>query len=235
MGPKTFAIVIRPRTRYHPQIGLRIDLRGCEMRIQQRNKVIFVHVPRTGGTSVELAMDQWPNQDHVRAKLRKHETAAQIRKWLGADKFDDCLRVSIVRNPWDQMVSCFHWWQQKAPHFSTSRNVAKFVDGLTFEVFMQSQLGMRLNEFPMSTMDWLTDRRGNLLVDFICRTETLNDDYLGLCSKLRDGGLEIPETGLPVANATERSKDYRSYYDEHSKQLVSERFARVIKQFGYRF
>jgi hypothetical protein len=79
--------------------------------------------------------------------------------------------------------------------------------------------------------DYLIDLRGNLVVDFIGRYERLEDDFAEACRRIG-----IPAPALPHRRqATDRSRDYRSYYDEATAALVAERFAADIALLDYRF
>ena len=68
-------------------------------------------------------------------------------------------------------------------------------------------------------------------MDFIGRYERLQQDFETAC-----GRIGIPAPALPHARAaTDRSKDYRSYYTEETAELVAQHFARDIEMLGYRF
>ncbi|MGB0955723.1 MAG: sulfotransferase, partial [Panacagrimonas sp.] len=79
--------------------------------------------------------------------------------------------------------------------------------------------------------DYLIDLRGNLLTDFIGRYEHLQEDWEYICMRL---GINPP--ALPhKRQATDRKKDYRSYYTDDLAQLVGDFFRRDVEMLGYRF
>ena len=70
--------------------------------ISHEHRCIFIHIQRTAGTSIEywLTGSDWWNID----ASTKHLTAHQA-KCLYADHWDDYFKFSIVRHPWDRVVS----------------------------------------------------------------------------------------------------------------------------------
>lgn len=86
----------------------------------------FVHIPKTGGTSIATAYE--PHMlfidvmlggtllgEHVqvsyrrRFNLHKHSGARAIAAATGRDRFDDVFSFAIVRDPADRMVSLYRW------------------------------------------------------------------------------------------------------------------------------
>ena len=62
------------------------------------------------------------------------------------------------------------------------------------------------------------DDAGNLLVDYIGRYESINEDFSNICEKI---GINVE---LPVRNSSKRKADYRTYYNEETVDLVKELF-----------
>ena len=94
--------------------------------ISHTHKCIFVHIPRTAGSSVEAIL--WPDlrkesdlwMGFVSKYRNKYQTgglqhlqASQIIREVGEDIFSHYFKFSIVRNPWDKAVSQFTYMKQR--------------------------------------------------------------------------------------------------------------------------
>jgi Sulfotransferase family len=196
-------------------------------------RYVFIHIPKCAGTSIHRALgtlhDTRSLQPNIR-KYHKHAKAYQVRDILGPI-WQNCFKFSFVRNPWDLMVSSYHWWITHADAFPSLRpHIARIVEMGTFSRFIRSRYGTRMiNEhYATDLMDWLTDGDA-IIVDFIGRYENLSNDWQHVCESLG-----VPPVELTRENPVAR-QHYRQFYDDASRQLVAERFAKTITVFGYEF
>ena len=78
---------------------------------------------------------------------------------------------------------------------------------------------------------FVTDHSGKVILDFIGRFEQLGEDFEEAC-RLGD----IPRIGLPhTRRSQKRKKDYRSYYDDATAELIATHYSEDIELFGYSF
>lgn len=88
--------------------------------ICKKHKIIFLHIPKTGGTTVEKMI--LPNHsfsaepDHSnlcgwddRFGWLNHLTMDQIIELCPYLDLSEYLVFTVVRNPWDRLVSEYHW------------------------------------------------------------------------------------------------------------------------------
>lgn len=106
------------------------------MPIKPESKLIFIHVPKTGGSSIEKVLGLHPsdvedNEYYLSGgkKQLQHLTLSELIK-LKCDEFDltSFTAVGIVRNPIDRMISEYKW-RKKIGH--------KIIEGLDINDFVK--------------------------------------------------------------------------------------------------
>ena len=212
------AIPLPPTRRLNQSI---VDSLGC----------VYVHIPKTAGTSIRQALSAFPNPEPRRyPRLRKHARAFEYRVALGERRWQEYYSFAFVRNPYDLMVSSYFWWLEKAQKFRKLRARQREVLALAdFNAFAESVFGREyVNEYRGDLFDWIGED-GEIIVDFVGRVENLQEDWDSIC-----GRLGVAPERLPHANRTSRG-DYRQYYNDRSIELVRDRFRRTIEMFGYEF
>lgn len=180
---------------------------------------VFIHINKTGGTSMGSALG---------LPVKQHLTAREVIRIIGAASWQRAYRFSIVRNPWDKVVSHYKY------RVMTNQNAMSDVP-IPFADWVAATYGpdKRLPYYDNPVMfqpqvDWLSDLEGKVDMNLIGRFEDLPAAYRQIAKRL---GLR---TTLPHLNRTEPS-DYRSFYDDRTAETVSDWFRKDIGAFGYRF
>ena len=186
---------------------------------------IFTHVPRVAGTSISTAL-YGGNIGHRFAMDYQRISAREFRRYF---------RFAFVRNPFDRVVSAYVFARQGGtshvqPIPDPTYQGAQFK---TFDVFVRQWLAHvdLLEEDVVFTPQWrfICDDRGEVIVDHVGKVENLMADLAVVEKRL---GTDIR---LDDLNRTSRRGDYRSYYDDESREIVSQVYRRDIEMFGYRF
>lgn len=215
------------------------------MIISPGRKFIFVHIPKTGGTAMALALENRAMKDDIligdtpkavkrrkrlngvqtAGRLWKHSTLADIDGLVGADALDEFLIFTLVRNPWDRMVSYYHWLRvQDFDHPAVG--LARCLEFAEFVAHPQTRNSVRATPYG----HYLRDVTGRERAALFIRLEDLAQDLAPLEAHL---GFALNE--LPRANMSDRKADFRSYYTEKTAELVAKYCAPDIERFGYAF
>jgi hypothetical protein len=198
---------------------------------------IFVHIPKTGGTSIEDVL--WPGRraeadlwmglvDPLHNKYQtgglQHLLARQIRQEVGEEKFNSCFRFTFVRNPWDRAVSQYSYMRER----DDLRAFIGMREDDSFSRYL-ALIQERQHVQWMPQADFLSDVGGNLLVEFVGRFERLAEDAQEVFARL---GLKC--ASLPHRLRSRRGH-YLEYYDQHTRKLISQLYGSDIDVFKYTF
>lgn len=218
--------------------------------IYPRLGVVFVHIPKTAGTSLNellsgledqcVAARYAPNPNLVSLSERreatigfdKHAKAERYVEFVGKELWSHIPSIAVVRNPWDFAVSSYHWWIEKGDRFPRHVEDALRVKRMSgFEEFVQSDLFATTTAgHPGQMQDWFQNN-GKDLVTFVAKLENLGDDVRRFLS----GSAFAGEIGtLRHLNASRR-KPYRDYYTAQTASLVRDRYSYIIDRFDYEF
>ena len=144
-----------------------------------------------------------------------------------------------MRNPWDMTTSMYNYlWHGNHPWPKTWRRTNKNFSKLSFREWIthrsfrvptirSENVNSRQRGRDGDFSSWLTSKK--YTIDFIGRFETLQEDFNIVCDKIG-----IPRQKLPHEHKTEH-KHYTECYDEETKQIVAEKYAKDIEHFGYEF
>lgn len=198
--------------------------------------VAFIHVPKTGGVAVKKLLAKIATPDCF--DLPGHITYREYRTGLRrSDISGTAATFAVVRNPWDWHVSWYHYLKDDkdgadSGHLTEHQlfNKIEFPDYIRWlgdPGATRSPQGFIVKQMS----DWLIDDKGLVAVDHILRFETLADD---LNNFLRSMGCRI-RPRLRTVNTSQRNRDYRTYYDDTTAEMIGRRHSRDITEFGYRF
>lgn len=199
------------------------------MRFSESRRALFVHVQKTGGSTVQRILDEHlPDSTKMLPKHAGLSSALRRRPELAA-----YWAFGFVRNPWARMVS---WWSmvqglhERDPGHKFFQNqemwrtVAACPDFETF-VLEAPRSYAKLRRPQISYLTAPGGRRA----DFIGRTETFEEDLRAVLVRLG-----LPDVEIPHANRSEHSH-YRDYYSDAARERVGTLFRADVEAFGYDF
>ncbi len=216
------------------------------MLLNHRHGFLFVHIPKTGGTSIRAALAPLRLRDplywlmfpchrlnhltghRLATKLPRHAKAIAAQELLPREVFAGLFKFAFVRNPWDLQVSSYHHLRRERPHLIA--HLKDFKAFVRYKLDPERPYQFHLDVSATRQVDYLRDLSGNILVDFIGRYERLEEDFQEVCRRIG-----IPPRPLPHRRRAKDRGDYRRYYDEATAELVARHFHEDIEAFGYRF
>jgi hypothetical protein len=219
---------------------------------------LFVHVPKTAGQSVEqFFMDRMGlDWDADRAEVllgdnpdpaRGTQKLAHLSAWeyvndgfIQREEFESLFRFSFVRNPFERIVSEYRY-----RNYFHHRSFGDFV----------------LNKLPrpgwddkyrhvMPQYEMLHDPDGRLLVDYVGRFESLQQDFDEVCRRLGLEDSKLPHRNPSnkksrnlkrkvrnalFLNGEDRKRHWTEFYDQRTLDAVGRLYHKDIEAFDYRF
>ena len=199
--------------------------------ISLSHKYIFIHIPKCCGSSIEniLADDScifrsmtFPHNFNFKYPLN-HCTLMDIkRSKVLYPNFDKFYSFTFVRNPFDRLVSEYFYLiggNRALKDRKHNKDIKRELINLSNKESTGIQGCHCISQHKFINND----------IDFIGRFENLQNDFDIVCDKVG-----IPRQQLPHVNKSEH-KHYTEYYDDETRQIVAERYAKDIELFGYKF
>jgi chondroitin 4-sulfotransferase 11 len=220
--------IVREAYYHTPDAFQRAILVRRRERIWKEAGIVFIHVPKAAGTSVNAALY---------GRFVGHVRAVDVEHW-GSSAIRRLPRFSIVRNPWERLVSAYRFARRGSG-----------IGGLIQAGVRRPEQyrGPEFRSFEAFVREWLAPRRlksvdpifqqqhtfvcgagGQLLVDHLGRVENLHST------------LEFIKTALGTAVMLQRSNrsgtnvDYRHFYTSELVDIVGELYCQDVQIFGYR-
>ena len=145
-----------------------------------------------------------------------HISAAEIRARLGEERWRSYFKFCFERDPWDRVLSLYHWKQRKRARSS----LTDFIRSDELQVLKRRGIGLY-------TID------GQVAVDRICRFEHLADELEAL--RLQWGIAEPLELPRLKAQYRRDRRSAREVLGDDDRLRIAELFRDEIALMGYRF
>lgn len=231
--------------------------------------IIFIHIPKSSGTNLRKQFLKINSNNFFNKKILKSNKKENFEKMPIhydfvnnlKESYDEIISnrdkyfiFSIVRNPWDRIVSFYKHALRDICSFTNyfynfNYNSLEEIKKISINHFYETKKDLNLKEFlnfyenyyrydnrdylkisNKTQLSWLKRKdKGNLIPDKIYKFENLKE--------LKKDLLEMFDIEIDLnqkANTTSH-QHYSKYYDEELKNLIYERFKEDIEYFKYEF
>jgi len=208
------------------------------MIISHTHRAIFVHIPKTAGTSIttliepalcwnDLVLGSTPFGERVepayreRFGLSKHMRARDVRRVVGEEIW--------AASFYTRLVSFYNWKRgvvgraaPDAPLWSWPATEAYQQSGSFGEFIRHEKFLASRNSWPQA--DWVCDDAGKCIVDFVGRFEELGAAIQTIATRLGlpcgDLGVHNPSASdRPLADLFQGEDDYRYVHDLYRRDF----------------
>ena len=206
------------------------------MPVFHNHRAIFLHIGKTAGFSIEKALGMGGKDYKVfdeevvyglnKGVMTQHAKLSYIEQFLTDKQKKEYFKFTIVRNPWDRMVSAYHYLHDF--------HVKKFGD---FEKWLEHKHDMVTNNKYREGSHYtpqveFTHCDGQQVVDYIGRFEDLEGSYKHICNSI---GIEyVPLKKLNPSKSRKKSR-YIEYYNQGTAKMVEDMYSGDIEVYDYKF
>lgn len=231
---------------------LRMRLEGYDNSqavLLERYNAIYLQIPKIASTAIKRLLMKEMELPGLVAHTTHFPLADSYE--LNNGGYADYFRFGFVRNPWSRILSCYHNKIRRRANINagTGLRLLFYVTPdawhATFNRFLPTPLlssYMSFDEFveavakiPDSSIDkhlrsqytFLCGEDGELLTSYLGRLESFSKDFHHVARQI---GLPLEE---PENTSPEKKPEYKTYYNQHTWDLVSKRYRRDIELLGY--
>lgn len=209
----------------------------------RRHGFWFIDIPRTSSSSIRAELGKRYGIVYGKLKLiekkhrskqifKDHTPAKQMKEILGPKLWKRIYTFTLVRNPWDRMVSLYHY----------RRKVGRIPDDITFRDYIfclkdsKSKWGSEDGLFSYhgsyyGCSDYVLDENNEIIVDFIGKYENRRDDIAKIAAYI--GCKSIGK--LAIQKSAPSNKHYSDFYDEETRKIINTLYEKDISLFDYEF
>ncbi len=192
--------------------------------ISYSKNFIFIHINKTAGTAIEQSLLEYgtkrvePKDDlefELTYRQSQHFNCKEYKKYLGPE-YDNFFKFTVVRNPFDRVVSYYL-------KNSINKNNLSFSDWVVDRY--QNKNFQDYKRMYSDYTHWIDEKD----IDFILRFENISLDFNKLKNKLNI------ECELAFHNVNKNRLPYREYYNQDTKKIISNYFQKELNTFNYKF
>lgn len=194
--------------------------------ISHKKKFIYIHIPKTGGNSLSLYLKNYSSNKVIQRNSRvglgqgidiicekskidiKHMPITYYRG-LYPNLYSSYIKFTIVRNPYDRLISLYFWLRSNRPYTKKS-----------FKEFLNKNIKSQLSFIMVDD---------KIEVDYICKFENLEEDLKYIFNKIN---IDTKDMVFPHLNASKHNY-YMSYYDNELLSIINKKYENDFKVLGY--
>lgn len=204
--------------------------------ISFKHKFIYIHIPKTGGTSITNILKDYSEDYFESAEIKDRYVVStdtkhgfnlknsSFKEYMWGDYYTHASLEDIYQVLGDEIFSFYI--------FASIRNTFDRIISQTAYVRGLNTIPLRLENFslPRPQLEYLK-LDGNVMVDNFIRFENLQSDFDKICS---DIGISAHQLGH-LRKSSRDSNDYRPYYTDSSKKMIERMYQDEINFFNYKF
>ena len=194
-------------------------------------KYIFISIPRNASHTICKILNQSKRDRSTSQDIGicdNHASSKILYKRYGEKEFINRFRFCFVRNPWARCVSWYMYHKHKYPY--NKYNFESWIRAKMPHHWTMQNGTNYSKQSPLEQHIFITDKNGNININFVGKIENFNEDMNKILEKL---GANYINTNVKLNKSNH--KEYKNYYNEDTKNIVANLLKRDIELFKYEF
>jgi len=191
-------------------------------------KCLFIHIPKSGGISILHSLFKNKGNGHYPLKWYKDAYPKH--------RLNSFYTFTFVRNPWARLYSAYIFLKKGGLNnndrdfFERELSNYKNFEDFVYKWLTPQNIYKYVHFVPQ--FEYLVNENGELAIDFIGRTENIEEDFAKVITKI------APKKSMTLIKLNQSTKHTTSYQKEYTPkmiEIVASVYARDIKLFNYTF
>lgn len=196
------------------------------MPISDKYKLIFIHIPKNAGTAITNTLQM--------SDIGHHGWEYYKNKY--PQKWDTYTKISVTRNPWDRIVSCYEYAKMDNSYWHSKEGKSRAGRHLDYDLLKEKTFGecldiIKNNPQRLKHQGWSNQSNyiyngDKLMVDYLLDINNLDLEL----SKILKTEIKIPKINASNDN------NYINYYKNNDMiELVGNHYKIDVYNFNYNF
>ena len=146
-----------------------------------KKKLIFIHIPKTGGTTIEEYMNaiKKPTLRHGYGVFKnivfQHFRWNDYIDFMGIDSFNNYTKFSIVRNPYERIISEYYWTPTETNlGYKSNKDFNSFLNNVKDIVKNKKYNDTIYHDHFIPQYEFICNKDNNIVVDHLFRFENFD-------------------------------------------------------------
>lgn len=218
--------------------------------VSTSHNFIYVSGGRNATGAIKGALVKIPNLKYFEPakmnkddwkKYNKHMPARHIKRVLPPQQWNKSFKFTFVRNTYSWVISSFFFWVKIGMRDMPKNGIMTMHDFEYAVKYYTSPAGRRHDECSKirSQHSFISDNKGNIIVDFVGSFENLQKDFNKICKKINVKSIPLTVQNSSAASVN-KPHSIGIHWKEHYKKnpqaerYVYEHWKRDIDAFGFK-